>query len=132
MNLGLTLTHMLQNKGSRIHSQAQDVAQLYAQYRQRPLAFGYYRFRAYLCLAYFALFFALSYPFFRWTMAKPLRYRWGQRWRVVWAKSIAMLFGIRAQTVGKVPDACPKLMIVANHFSYLDIPILVAALPLDL
>ena len=123
---------MLQNKGSRIHSRARDVAQLYAQYRQRPLAFRYYRFRAYLCLAYFVLFFALSYPFFRWSMANPSRYRWGQRWRVVWAKSIAMLFGIRVQTVGKVPEACPKLMIVANHFSYLDIPILVAALPLDL
>ncbi|MBM3912789.1 MAG: 1-acyl-sn-glycerol-3-phosphate acyltransferase [Sphingomonadales bacterium] len=119
-------------KKKGIYSQPKDVTQLYAQYRQRPLAFHFYRFRAYLCLVYFGLFFGLSYPFFRWAISKPSRYHMAHRWRVVWAKSIAMLFGIRVQTVGKVPDLCPKLMVVANHFSYLDIPVLAAALPLNL
>ncbi len=109
-----------------------NAAQLYTQYRERPLAFHFYRFRAYLCLAYFVLFFAFSYPFFRWAIAKPSRYPWAHRWRVFWAKSIAFLFGIRVQTIGKIPESCDKLMIVANHFSYLDIPILVAAFPLSL
>jgi 1-acyl-sn-glycerol-3-phosphate acyltransferase len=106
--------------------------QLYAHYRQRLLAFRYFRFRAYLCLIYFVLFFGISYPFFRWAIARPERYSMVHRWRVIWARSIAFLFGIRVQTAGHIPESCDRLMIVANHFSYLDIPVLVAAIPLQL
>jgi len=74
----------------------------------------------------------MSYPFFRWAIARPSRYPWAHRWRVFWAKSIAFLFGIRIQLLGNLPEPCERLMIVANHFSYLDIPILAAALPLQL
>jgi 1-acyl-sn-glycerol-3-phosphate acyltransferase len=42
------------------------------------------------------------------------------------------LFGIRIRLEGKVPLDSSRLLVVANHFSYLDIPILAAALPLDL
>lgn len=120
------------NHGNQDAAPPKDAAQLYAHYRLRALAFGYYRFRAYLCLIYFVLFFGICYPFFRWAIARPERYSLVHRWRVLWAKSIAFLFGIRIQLVGQIPDSCDKLMIVANHFSYLDIPILVAAVPLQL
>jgi 1-acyl-sn-glycerol-3-phosphate acyltransferase len=109
-----------------------NAASLYRLYSSRPLAFYFYRFRAYLCLIYFVLFFGLSYPFFRWAISRKERYPMVHRWRVFWAKSIAWLFGIRVQTTGSYPDHCDRLMIVANHFSYLDIPVLVAALPLQL
>jgi len=65
-------------------------------------------------------------------MADPSRYKWALRWRSVWARSIAVLFGIRIRLEGQLPLDTPRLLIVANHFSYLDIPVLAAALPLDL
>ena len=110
----------------------QSADELYQSIRQHPWRFGYYRFRAYLCLLYFGVFFGLSYPFFRWCMADPRRYKWALRWRSVWARSIAVLFGIRIRLEGQLPLDTPRLLIVANHFSYLDIPVLAAALPLDL
>jgi len=65
-------------------------------------------------------------------MADPGRYKLALRWRRVWGRSIAFLFGIRIRLEGQLPLDRPRLLIVANHFSYLDIPVLAAALPLDL
>lgn len=110
----------------------QSAEELYQTVRRQAWTFAYYRGRAYLCLFYFALFFGLSYPFFRWCMASPKRYVYALRWRRVWGRSIALLFGIQIRVEGKIPLDHPRLLIVANHFSYLDIPILAAALPLDL
>lgn len=110
----------------------QSAAELFEAVRRQPWRFGYYRARAYLCLFYFALFFGVSYPFFRWCMANPRRYAYAMRWRRVWARSIALLFGIQIRVEGAIPMDSPRLLIVANHFSYLDIPVLVAAFPLDL
>lgn len=106
--------------------------ELYEGYLRRSWWFAWYRLRAYLCLFYFGFFLVLSYPFFRWALARPQRYPLAHRCRRFWARSIAWIFGLRIRLEGGIPDGLKKTVVVANHFSYLDIPVLVAALPLDL
>ena len=50
-------------------------------------------------------------------MVDSRRYKWALKWRAVWARSIAVLFGIRIRLEGKVPLDSGRLLVVANHFS---------------
>jgi 1-acyl-sn-glycerol-3-phosphate acyltransferase len=82
--------------------------------------------RVYACWFYvvFVGIFLGLYPVWRWTLAKPSRYRAANRWRRIWAHGVFIGMGIPWTVVGEEHlDPERHYLFTPNHSSAFDIPL---------
>ncbi len=63
------------------------------------------------------------------TLLGPHGLRRRLRWEQRWARGLLRIWGIRVHTYGTPPPPAPAAILVSNHLSYVDIPLIVAHLP---
>ncbi|GGK66137.1 lysophospholipid acyltransferase family protein [Rufibacter glacialis] len=82
------------------------------------------------CTAWFVLPFLTSYPFFRLLIAKPNRYRHAHNLNRMWAKFQLRMYLMPVKVKGlELLNPSQKYIFAPNHSSYIDIPMILAAVP---
>ncbi len=83
------------------------------------------------CTTWFVLPFMATYPFFRLFLSKPSHYKYAHSLNRLWAKVQLRLYlmPIKIKGLENIDSTNQKYVFVPNHSSYIDIPMVLAAIP---